>query len=115
MVPVPEGTDPIWSAYWNGTTPAGERREGPVVRTVQECVQAVLWNGTVGLTAVDHDLPPGLTVVSLTDMAPSPLVVAWNTSNSNPLVRSFARIAVASYRSTGVSRNIARAGRTTSA
>ncbi|WP_432199055.1 LysR substrate-binding domain-containing protein [Streptomyces sp. bgisy027] len=35
----PAGTDPLWQAYWNG----GQRREGPVVRGVQECVQAVLW------------------------------------------------------------------------
>lgn len=42
----PQGTDPIWQSYWNGGTP---RREGPVVRAVQECLHAVLWNGTVGL------------------------------------------------------------------
>lgn len=41
----PRGTDPVWQAYWNGGLP----REGPVVRAVQECLQAVLWNGTVGL------------------------------------------------------------------
>lgn len=72
----------------------------------------MLWNGTVGLTAVDHDLPPGLTAVPLTDMAPSRLVVAWNTSNNNPLVPSFTKIAVASYRSTGTGRNNAGAART---
>lgn len=38
----PKGTDPLWQSYWNG----GETREGPVVRAVQECQQAVLWNGT---------------------------------------------------------------------
>lgn len=40
----PQGTDPLWQSYWNG----GRPREGPVVRGVQECLQAVLWNGTVG-------------------------------------------------------------------
>jgi hypothetical protein len=44
---LPDGTDPIWRAFWNG--PPGQHRDGPVVRTVHECLQAVLWNGTIGL------------------------------------------------------------------
>jgi len=44
----PDGTDPIWHSYWNG----GEPREGPVIHAVQECLQAVLWNGTVGIAPV---------------------------------------------------------------
>ncbi|WP_234376885.1 LysR family transcriptional regulator [Streptomyces sp. TP-A0356] len=50
----PDRTDPIWQSYWNGGAP----REGPVVRAVQECLQAVLWNGTVGMTPLGHH-PPG--------------------------------------------------------
>ncbi|WP_234348168.1 LysR family transcriptional regulator [Kitasatospora sp. MY 5-36] len=50
----PQGTDPTWQSYWNG----GRPREGAVVRTVQECQQAVLWNGSVGLAPLGHDLPP---------------------------------------------------------
>jgi len=45
----PEGTDPLWRAYWNCTTPGGTLRDGPVVRTVSECVQAVFWSGAIGL------------------------------------------------------------------
>jgi DNA-binding transcriptional LysR family regulator len=96
----PEGTDPVWRAYWNGTTPGGTLRDGPVVRTVSECVQAVLWNGTVGLaplTPAAHALPQGLTVVPLADMTPSRLVVAWNKTDANPLIRSLIQIAAASY------------------
>lgn len=89
----PEGTDPIWCAYWNGDAPVGTRREGPVVRTVTECLQAVLWNGTIGLTPLVHALPEGLATVPLTDMPPSRTVVAWNTGTSNPLVRSLVEIA----------------------
>ncbi|MEU6056369.1 LysR substrate-binding domain-containing protein [Streptomyces xanthochromogenes] len=85
----PEGTDPRWQAYWNG----GEPREGPVVRAVQECRQAVLWNGTVGLTLLDHDPGEGLTVVPLTDMPPSRLVMAWRESAPTPLIHSLARTA----------------------
>ncbi|GLV74471.1 LysR family transcriptional regulator [Streptomyces hygroscopicus] len=89
----PEGTDPLWQSYWNG----GEPREGPVVRAVQECRQAVLWNGTVGMTLLDHEPPAGLTVVPLTDMPPSRVVVAWNAGDTNPLIRSFVRTAMAAY------------------
>jgi len=98
----PEGTDPLWRAYWNGAAPGGTARDGPVVRTVGECVQAVLWNGTVGLaplTPLGHAWPPGLTVVPLADMAPSRLVVAWNKADANPLIRSLTQIAAAVYRS----------------
>ncbi|MFJ4597737.1 MULTISPECIES: LysR family transcriptional regulator [unclassified Kitasatospora] len=93
----PPGTDPRWQSYWNGGTP----REGPVVRGVQECLQAVLWNSTVGLAPLlGHDLPENLTTVPLADMAPSPVVAVWNDGDTNPLVRSFAEIATAAYRQT---------------
>ncbi|GLW15725.1 LysR family transcriptional regulator [Streptomyces sp. NBRC 13847] len=90
----PEGTDPAWQSYWNGGTP----REGPVVRVVQECLHAVLWNGTVGLSPLSHDLPTDLTAIPLTDMAPSRVVAAWNTGDTNPLIHSFITIARAAYR-----------------
>jgi hypothetical protein len=32
-------------------------------------------------------------------MRPSRLVVAWNSASTDPLIRSFTRIAAASYRS----------------
>ncbi|MGW2230673.1 LysR substrate-binding domain-containing protein [Streptomyces formicae] len=90
----PAGTDPAWQAYWNG----GELREGPVVRAVQECRQAVVWNGTVGMMPLNHEPGEGLTVVPLLDMAPSRVVVAWNGGDTNPLIRSFVRIATDAYR-----------------
>lgn len=95
---LPEGTDPVWRAFWNATTPGGPHREGPEVRTIQECLQAVLWNGTIGLTPLGHALPEGLIAVPLADMPPSPLVVAWNSTNSDPLIHSFIRVAAAIYR-----------------
>ncbi|OMI36942.1 HTH-type transcriptional regulator alsR [Streptomyces sparsogenes DSM 40356] len=90
----PQGTDPLWQSYWNG----GRPREGPVVRAVQECLQAVLWNGTVGLAPLGHDLPTELAVVPLIDMAPSRVVAVWNEADTNPLIRSFVEIATAAYR-----------------
>lgn len=89
----PEGTDPIWQSYWNG----GEPRQGPVVRAVQECRQAVLWNGTVGMTLLDHEPAEGLSVVPLIDMPPSRAVAAWNEGDTNPLIRSFVQIATAAF------------------
>ncbi len=106
----PEGTDPAWRAYWSGAAPGGTApgtpaggvlRDGPVVRTVSECVQAVLWNGTIGLaplTPQGHAWPGGLTVVPLADMPPSRLVVAWNKADANPLIRSLVHVAAAVYR-----------------
>jgi len=94
---LPDGTDPIWRAYWNGTAPTDHLRDGPVVRTIQECLQAVAWNGTIGLTPLTHDLPDGLTTVPLADMPPSRLIVAWNSGNANPLIHSFTHIAAQIY------------------
>ncbi|WP_234319452.1 LysR substrate-binding domain-containing protein [Streptomyces sp. NRRL S-237] len=90
----PQGTDPIWQAYWNGGTP----REGPVVRAVQECLHSVLWNGTVGLAPLGHDLPAELAVVPLIDMVPSRVVAVCKEGDTNPLIRSFIKIAAAAYR-----------------
>lgn len=88
----PEGTDPVWQSYWNG----GEPRHGPVVRVVQECLHAVLWNGTVGIAPLGHEPPDGLTVVPLADMPPSPVVVA--ARDDSPLIRSFVQAAEAAFR-----------------
>ncbi|MFC8782091.1 LysR family transcriptional regulator [Streptomyces nigra] len=90
----PQGTDPLWQSYWNVGTP----REGPVVRAVQECLHAVLWNGTVGLAPLGHDLPAELAVVPLIDMAPSRVVAVWNEGDTNPLIRSFIETATSAYR-----------------
>lgn len=82
-------TDPVWAAYWSG----GKERDGPKVRTAQECFQAVRWNSTVGLMPGGSPLPDGLVAVPLTDLPPSPLVIAWPSKKPNSLVRSFVRTA----------------------
>ena len=86
---LPDGTDEQWAAYWHG----GRHRDGPVVRTVHECLQAVLFNGGIGLTSLGHRLVPGLVTVPLADMPPSRLVVAWRRDDASPLVRSFVQTA----------------------
>lgn len=93
----PDTADPVWRAFWNATTPQGPPREGPLVRTVAECLQAVLWNGTIGLAPRVEVLPDGLTYVPLADAPPSALVVAWSGGRDDPLVRSFVRVAARIY------------------
>ncbi|MFI9103389.1 LysR substrate-binding domain-containing protein [Streptomyces fildesensis] len=95
---LPEGTDPAWRTFWNGPPATAHRRDGPVVRTVHECLQSVLWDGAVGLAPLAHALPQGLTSVPLIDMPSSDLVIAWNSSDTNPLIRSFVHLAAAVYR-----------------
>ncbi|MFK4088352.1 LysR family transcriptional regulator [Kribbella sp. NPDC020789] len=88
----PPGTDPLWQSFWN----AGEPREGPVVRAVQECLQAVLWNGTIGLAPLGHHLSDELVVVPVTDLPPSEVVAAWSTTD-NPLIATFVELAATAY------------------
>jgi hypothetical protein len=61
-------------------------------------MQAVLWNGTIGMSPLGHDVPDGLAVVPLIDMAPSRVVIVWNEGDTNPLTRSLVHIATAAYR-----------------
>ena len=71
-----------------------------MVRTILECVQAVLWSGTIGLaplTPLAHALPDGVTTVPLADMPPSRLVIAWNSNDASPLIRSLTQITAAAY------------------
>ncbi|MFE0176315.1 LysR family transcriptional regulator [Streptomyces sp. NPDC059002] len=90
-VRLPDGTDPAWTAYWTGS---GNSDASPVMRTIQECLQAVLWNGTSALAPIDQPLPAGLVVVPLSDRPPSDLVVAWpRTTAGSPLVRGFIHVA----------------------
>lgn len=87
----PDGTDPLWQTYWSGL--AAEPRRGPLVRTVNECMQAVLWNGSIGISPLDHELPEGLHAVPIHDMPPSSLILAWRCGDANPLIRRFAQVA----------------------
>jgi hypothetical protein len=68
-----------------------------VVHAVQECLQAVLWNGTVGIAPLGHLPATQLTVVPLIDMAPSRVVTAWRRGDTNPLIAPFVEIARAAY------------------
>ena len=93
-VRLPQGTDPVWTAYWTG----GENDDAaPIMRTIQECLQAALWNGTSALAPVDQPLPAGLVAVPLRDRPASDLVVARLKAERRPLVRSFVQVAANSW------------------
>jgi hypothetical protein len=89
---LPEGTDARWAAYWTGPSSSAD---GPVMRTIQECLQSVLWNGTSALAPLGQPLPAGLVAVPVDDRPPSRLVVTWRGDRPSPLVRSFVRVAAA--------------------
>lgn len=93
-VRLPDGTDPVWAAYWTG---GGPDTESPVMRTIQECLQAALWNGTSALAPADQPLPAGLVAVPFSDRQPSRLVVAWPKAGRSALVRSFVQVAQNSW------------------
>jgi len=57
----------------------------------------VLWAGALALAPLNQNLPAGLTMVRVNDRPPSHLVIAWKSDSTNPLVRSFVELAVASY------------------
>lgn len=95
-VRLPDGTDERWRAYW-GVPDAQHDPATPPMRTIQECLQAVLWNGATALAPLGQQLPAGLVVVPVTDRAPSELVVAWNRDRITPLIHSFVATVVAAY------------------
>ena len=94
-VRLPDGTDATFRAYWTVRCP--QSVDLPVTKTIQECLQSVLWNGTSALAPLNQTLPQGLVLVPVSDRAPSQLVVAWRGTDPSPLVRSFVEIAAASY------------------
>jgi DNA-binding transcriptional LysR family regulator len=95
-VRLPPDTDLMWRAYWTGST-AAAGTESPM-RTIQECLQAVLWNDMSALAPLDQVIPAGLVTVPVVDRPPSRLVLAWPATRPSPLVGSFVRIATEVYR-----------------
>ena len=95
-VRLPPGTDQLWCAYW--TVAAETQNDASLVkRTIQECLQSVLWNGTSALAPLNQHVPDGLTVVPVVDRPPSHLLVAWKTGSRDPMIRSFVDVAVEAF------------------
>lgn len=93
-VRLPEGTDRRWRDWWSVSS-AQYDPTSPPRRTIQECLQAVLWNGATALAPLGQRLPAGLVLVPVRDRAPSRIVVAWRTGDTSPLVQAFVATAAA--------------------
>ncbi|MFJ7101147.1 LysR substrate-binding domain-containing protein [Streptomyces albogriseolus] len=90
----PEDTGPLRGAYWSG----GRPREGRWCAPSRNAGRRRDGTGMAGMTLLEHEPADGLVVVPLTGMPPSRMVAAWPEGDPNPLVRSFVRIALATYR-----------------
>ncbi|MFE0464584.1 LysR substrate-binding domain-containing protein [Kitasatospora sp. NPDC058965] len=105
-------TDPAWRRYWLGRAgraaedpdgPGAEEdapdpADGPVVRSVAECLHAVVWQGAVGLLpagAARHHRVEGVAFVPLTGYPPSRVVLAWPAERADPAVAAFVAAAAA--------------------
>ncbi|MEU9128886.1 LysR substrate-binding domain-containing protein [Kitasatospora sp. NPDC048540] len=91
---LPEEADRAWRAYWSAG--AGATTPGPVVRSVAECLHAVLWQGAVGIlpaAATHRHRTDGIAFVPLTGHPPSRIVLAWPSAHPDPVVLAFARAA----------------------
>lgn len=85
--------DPVWNAYWE----LDDHRHGVPARVVSrsasllEEYQKVAAGVGIGVTAAcARWIPfPGVTLLPITDVAPSDVSVAWPRANPSTLVRSF--------------------------
>ncbi|MBF5028562.1 LysR family transcriptional regulator [Micromonospora sp. ANENR4] len=91
---VPDTVDPVWRDYWTGGREPVDGTD-TVVRTVRECIQAVLWSDSIGLAPLAITPVPGIVVVPVDGVAPSPLVVAWRRRDRRSLVHGFVDLATA--------------------
>lgn len=91
-IQLPPGTDKLWRAYWT-VAAESDQDTSLVKRTIGECLQSVLWNGTSALAPLDQRLPDGLTVIPVADRPPSHLLVAWKAGSRDPMIRSFVEVA----------------------
>lgn len=95
---VPNTTDPLWRGYWGGGREPAEDTD-TIVRTVRECIKAVLWSNSIGLAPLTISKTPGIVVVPVDGVAPSPLLVVWRRHDRRSLVRGFVDVATAGTRS----------------
>lgn len=91
---LPDGVDEIWRAYWLADRAASGTDTPPVVRTIQESLQSVLWSNATTMAPSSQALPDGLVSVPLADKTPSRVVVAWKDGGSTPFVSAFVELAV---------------------
>lgn len=86
-------TSHAWRAYWSGATSRQNDRRPPS-RTIQECLQSVLWDGAIAIAPLAQQLPDGLKIVPVNDRTPNLLLLAWRGDRTTAIVRSFIDIAL---------------------
>ncbi|HEY0688147.1 MAG TPA: LysR family transcriptional regulator [Kribbella sp.] len=94
---VPDTADSLWRDYWAGGREPADGSD-TIVRTVRECIQAVLWSNSIGLAPLTISRRPGIVVVPVDGVAPSPLVVAWRRRDRRSLVHGFVDVATTTER-----------------
>lgn len=95
-VRLPETADPTWRAFWQ---PTPDSADGPAVRSLDECLHAVLWQRTVALVpgqAAARHRVEGIAFRPVDDLPPSRLVLAWRRADRSPLIPAYAAALCAS-------------------
>lgn len=91
-VRLPDTAGPAWRTYWSGAPP-GQHAEGPDVRTIQECVQSVLWGGAIAIAPLHQQLPDSLRVIPATDREANRILLAWHSDHATDAIRALVTIA----------------------
>lgn len=85
---LPEETDPEWRAHWQPNA----SDDGPLVRSVHECMHAVLWQRAVAIvpSQLQRAQPTrGIAYIPLADSPPTRLVLARRSVGCSPLVTGY--------------------------
>lgn len=85
---LPDGADRAWRAFWQ-PLPGGD---GPEVRSLDECLHAILWERAVAVVpekVVRGHATAGVAYVPLADQPPARLVLASRSTDRSPLVAAY--------------------------
>jgi DNA-binding transcriptional LysR family regulator len=91
----PAEADPAWRSFWEAD---GGGQEGPVVRTLDECLHAVMWRRAIALvpaTTVRNHAVPGISYLPVQGVRPASLVLAWRRGRPSSLVTDYVAIIIA--------------------
>ncbi|MEU0053330.1 LysR family transcriptional regulator [Streptomyces sp. NPDC006309] len=85
---LPAGVDASWRAHWQPSASGG----GPEVRSLDECLHAVLWQRSIALvpeSALRRHAVEGIAFRPVADLPPTRLVLAWRRDDRSPLVTAY--------------------------
>ncbi|MFJ7150127.1 LysR family transcriptional regulator [Streptomyces sp. NPDC100445] len=87
-VQLPAGADALWRAHWQPSATG----DGPEVRSLGECLHAVLWQGSIALvpgSVARRHTVEGIAYRPVVDLPPTRLVLAWRREDRSPLVAAY--------------------------